>query len=55
MTTYLWLDCDPGHDDAFALILGCHGLDPTVIVAGGSTASGNQTRGKTTHLSRTHL
>ena len=49
MTTYLWLDCDPGHDDAFALILGCHGLDPTVIVAGVSTVSGNQTVEKTTH------
>ena len=48
MTTYLWLDCDPGHDDAFALILACHGLNPAVIVAGVSTVCGNQTVDKTT-------
>jgi inosine-uridine nucleoside N-ribohydrolase len=49
MTTYLWIDCDPGHDDAFALILACHGSNPAVIVAGVSTVCGNQTVDKTTN------
>ena len=48
MTTYLWVDCDPGHDDAFALILACHSANPAVIVAGVSTVCGNQTVDKTT-------
>ena len=47
-TTYLWLDCDPGHDDAMAIVLATHGHDPTVIVAGVSTVCGNQTLDKTT-------
>ena len=48
MTTYLWLDCDPGHDDAMAIILAAHGMNPNVIVAGVSTTCGNQTLAKTT-------
>lgn len=48
MTTYLWLDCDPGHDDAMAIILAAHGMNPNVIVAGVSTTCGNQTLEKTT-------
>jgi inosine-uridine nucleoside N-ribohydrolase len=48
MTTYVWVDCDPGHDDAFALILACHNANPAVIVAGVSTVCGNQTVDKTT-------
>ena len=48
MTTYVWIDCDPGHDDAFALILACHNANPAVIVAGVSTVCGNQTVDKTT-------
>ena len=48
MTTYLWLDCDPGHDDAMAIILAAHGMNRNVIVAGVSTTCGNQTLAKTT-------
>ena len=48
MTTDLGVDCDPGHDDAFALILACHSANPAVIVAGVSTVCGNQTVDKTT-------
>ena len=48
MTTYLWLDRDPGHDDAMAIILAAHGMNPNVIVAGVSTTCGNQTLAKTT-------
>lgn len=42
----VWLDCDPGHDDAFAIILLGH--DPGAELLGISTSYGNQTVEKTT-------
>lgn len=42
----IWLDCDPGHDDAMAIILAAH--TPGVTLLGVSTTCGNQTLDKTT-------
>ncbi|KAG1670981.1 hypothetical protein FOA52_014370 [Chlamydomonas sp. UWO 241] len=42
----LWLDCDPGHDDAMAIILAGH--DPRLELLGISTVAGNQTVEKVT-------
>jgi inosine-uridine nucleoside N-ribohydrolase len=42
----VWLDCDPGHDDAMAIILATH--NPSVNLLGISTICGNQTVQKTT-------
>ncbi len=42
----MWLDCDPGHDDAFAMVLALH--TPGVKVLGISTCGGNQTVEKVT-------
>jgi inosine-uridine nucleoside N-ribohydrolase len=36
----MWLDCDPGHDDAMAIILAAH--TPGVKLLGVSTTCGNQ-------------
>lgn len=41
------LDCDPGHDDAIAIMLA--GKAPAINLLGISTASGNQSIEKTTH------
>ena len=41
-----WLDCDPGHDDAFAIILAAY--SGKIKLGGMSTVSGNQTIEKTT-------
>ena len=42
----VWLDCDPGHDDAIAIILA--GYDPRLRLLGISTVAGNQTIEKVT-------
>jgi inosine-uridine nucleoside N-ribohydrolase len=46
MTTSIILDCDPGHDDAIALLLAL--ASPEVELLGVTTVSGNQTLDKTT-------
>lgn len=45
--TNVWLDCDPGHDDALAIVLMGHSPDH-VSLLGISTSAGNQTIGRTT-------
>ena len=47
MATDLILDCDPGHDDAIALLLALQ--SPEITVRGVTTVAGNQTLPKTTH------
>ena len=44
--TPVWLDCDPGHDDAMAIILSMH--SPDLKLLGVSTVSGNQSIEKVT-------
>jgi inosine-uridine nucleoside N-ribohydrolase len=44
MTTRVILDCDPGHDDALAILLAARWLDLRAI----TTVAGNQTLAKTT-------
>ena len=47
MPTPIVLDCDPGHDDAIALLLAL--ASPEVELLGVTTTYGNQTLEKTTH------
>jgi inosine-uridine nucleoside N-ribohydrolase len=46
MSTKILLDCDPGHDDAIALLLAL--ASPEVELLGVTTVAGNQTLAKTT-------
>src|SRR5438094_443253 len=46
MTTPILLDCDPGHDDAIALLLAL--ASPELELLGVTTVAGNQTLEKTT-------
>jgi pyrimidine-specific ribonucleoside hydrolase len=46
VSTPIILDCDPGHDDAFALLLAL--ASPEVELAGVTTVAGNSTLDKTT-------
>jgi inosine-uridine nucleoside N-ribohydrolase len=46
MTTPILIDCDPGHDDAIALLLAL--ASPEIELRGVTTVAGNQTLAKTT-------
>jgi hypothetical protein len=45
-TIPVWLDCDPGHDDAMAIVLAGH--SPRLRLVGVSTVASNQSVDKTT-------
>jgi inosine-uridine nucleoside N-ribohydrolase len=47
MSTKIVIDCDPGHDDAIAILLAL--ASPELELIGVTTVAGNQTLDKTTH------
>jgi len=47
------LDCDPGHDDAIAMMLAC--ASPELEILGVTSAAGNQTIEKTTLNARKRM
>src|SRR6478735_6708568 len=47
VTTPIVIDCDPGHDDAIAILLAL--ASPELELVGVTTVAGNQTLDKTTH------
>ncbi|EOA90146.1 Uridine nucleosidase 1 [Exserohilum turcicum] len=51
--TPIWLDCDTGHDDAYALLVCGH--DPRVELLGASTVHGNAALDQTTYNTRAIL
>ncbi|KAH7082229.1 Inosine/uridine-preferring nucleoside hydrolase domain-containing protein [Paraphoma chrysanthemicola] len=53
MAIPLWLDCDTGHDDAYALLLSAH--DPRVELLGVTTVHGNAALDQTTFNTRAIL
>ncbi|KAJ5157270.1 uncharacterized protein N7482_008370 [Penicillium canariense] len=49
----LWLDCDPGHDDAFAILIAAH--HPSLNLLGITTIHGNASLEDTTYNARSIL
>ncbi|KAI9817615.1 MAG: Uridine nucleosidase 1 [Thelocarpon impressellum] len=49
----LWLDCDPGHDDAFAILVAA--AHPRLKLLGVSTVHGNASLAQVTHNARSIL
>ena len=53
MPTPIILDCDPGHDDALAMILAS--CNPAIDLRGITTVSGNGAIDKVTQIGRAHV
>ena len=52
-TIPIWLDCDPGHDDAIAILLSC--FHPAFKLLGISTCFGNSSPEHTDYNARSLL